>query len=106
MWYVHICSIGSLGGELVEAGVQNVTVKNASFTGTQNGLRIKAWARPSSGFVKGVQFEDVTMRNVQNPIIIDQNYCPHNIDCPSQVRHPLLNNFAFLFTSFLSFAKP
>ncbi|GMN43713.1 hypothetical protein TIFTF001_012920 [Ficus carica] len=92
LWIEHVAcgpghgiSIGSLGGELVEAGVQNVTVKNASFTGTQNGLRIKAWAKPSSGFVKGVQFEDVTMRNVQNPIIIDQNYCPHNIDCPSQV---------------------
>ncbi|ONH94861.1 hypothetical protein PRUPE_7G036000 [Prunus persica] len=61
---------------LEEEGVQNVTVKNAIFKGTQNGLRIKSWARPSNGFVQGVQFLDVAMFNVQNPIVIDQNYCP------------------------------
>ncbi|KAI5317729.1 hypothetical protein L3X38_037436 [Prunus dulcis] len=43
------------------------------------------WARPSNGFVQGVQFLDVVMINVQNPIVIDQNYCPHNINCPAQV---------------------
>ncbi|BBN67334.1 Pectin lyase-like superfamily protein, partial [Prunus dulcis] len=51
-------------------------IKNAIFKGTQNGLRIKSLARPSNGFVQGVQFLDVAMFNVQNPIVIDQNYCP------------------------------
>ncbi|KAL6227862.1 hypothetical protein ACLB2K_001818 [Fragaria x ananassa] len=81
----HGISIGSLAKDLVEEGVQNVTLKNAIFKGTQNGLRIKSWARPSTGFVQGVQFLDVKMINVQNPIIIDQNYCPHNLNCPGQV---------------------
>ncbi|CAB4268629.1 unnamed protein product [Prunus armeniaca] len=81
----HGISIGSLAKDLEEEGVQNVTVKNAIFKGTQNGLRIKSWARPSNGFVEGVQFLDVLMFNVQNPIVIDQNYCPHNINCPAQV---------------------
>ncbi|CAB4286365.1 unnamed protein product [Prunus armeniaca] len=81
----HGISIGSLAKDLEEEGVQNVTVKNAIFKGTQNGLRIKSWARPSNGFVQGVQFLDVVMFNVQNPIVIDQNYCPHNINCPAQV---------------------
>ncbi|CAL9025154.1 unnamed protein product [Prunus brigantina] len=67
------------------------------------GIRIKSWARPSNGFVLGVQFLDVVVFNVQNPILlfggekfgfspswvgeglIDQNYCPHNINCPAQV---------------------
>ncbi|XP_058094038.1 polygalacturonase-like [Magnolia sinica] len=80
----HGISIGSLGKDLQEAGVQNVTVKNAVFEGTQNGLRIKSWARPSYGFVRGVVFQDAIMKNVQNPIIIDQNYCPHNQGCPGQ----------------------
>lgn len=78
-------SIGSLAKDFEEAGVQNVTVKTATFMGTQNGVRIKAWGRPSTGFVKNVVFQHVTMINVQNPIVIDQNYCPNNLNCPGQV---------------------
>ncbi|KAJ9173937.1 hypothetical protein P3X46_017020 [Hevea brasiliensis] len=65
----HGISIGSLGKDLQEPGVQNVTVKSVTFTGTQNGLRIRSWGRPSSGF---------------NSIVIDQNYCPDNQNCPGQ----------------------
>lgn len=83
---VVVYSIGSLGWQLQEAGVQNVTVKSVTFTGTQNGVRIKTWARPSNGFVKGVLYQHLTMVNVQNPVIIDQNYCPSGgNDCPNQV---------------------
>ncbi|KAM4105665.1 hypothetical protein ACB094_04G008900 [Castanea mollissima] len=53
----HGISIGSLGKDQQEVGVQNVTVKTVTFTGTQNG----------------------------NPIVIDQNYCPGNKGCPGQV---------------------
>ncbi|KAE8717880.1 Polygalacturonase [Hibiscus syriacus] len=81
----HGISIGSLAKDLEEEGVQNVTVKKTIFSDTQNGLRIKSWARPSSGFVQGVRFMDSVMRNVQNPIVIDQNYCPRNENCPGQV---------------------
>ncbi|XP_057415153.1 polygalacturonase-like [Lotus japonicus] len=80
----HGISIGSLGWEQNELGVQNVTVKAVKFTGTQNGVRIKSWGRPSNGFVKNVLFQDATMVNVQNPIIIDQNYCPSKKNCPGQ----------------------
>lgn len=69
-----------------EEGVQNVKVKRTTFLDTQNGFRIKSWARPSNGFVQGIWFMDAVMRNVQNPIIIDQNYCPHNLNCPGQVK--------------------
>ncbi|KAJ4722321.1 polygalacturonase-like [Melia azedarach] len=81
----HGISIGSLGKDMGEEGVQNVTVKTTVFTGTQNGLRIKSWARPSNGFVQGVRFIGAVMKNVQNPIVIDQNYCPRNLNCPGQV---------------------
>ncbi|MED6145230.1 hypothetical protein PIB30_023337 [Stylosanthes scabra] len=80
----HGISIGSLGKEQKEAGVQNVTVKTVTFTGTQNGVRIKSWGRPSTGFVRHVIFQDAIMVNAQNPILIDQNYCPDNEGCPGQ----------------------
>ncbi|CAI9777084.1 unnamed protein product [Fraxinus pennsylvanica] len=86
----HGMSIGSLGWDLQEPGVQNVTVKTVTFTGTQNGVRVKTWARPSNGFVKYVLFQDVVMVNVENPIIIDQNYCPTTHKCPDQVSYSLL----------------
>ncbi|KAK2632072.1 hypothetical protein EUGRSUZ_L02033 [Eucalyptus grandis] len=62
-------SIGSLGKELEEAGVQNVTVKNVVL---------------STGFAKNILFQHAVMSNVNNPIVIDQNYCPNNINCPGQ----------------------
>ncbi|KAJ0093985.1 hypothetical protein Patl1_26950 [Pistacia atlantica] len=80
----HGISIGSLGKDQEEAGVQNVTVKTATFTGTQNGVRIKSWGRPSSGFARNILFQHAIMNNVQNPIVIDQNYCPDNKNCPGQ----------------------
>lgn len=78
-------SIGSLGKDLKEPGVENVTVKTVTFSDTQNGARIKTWGRPSSGFVRNILFQHITMNNVQNPLVIDQNYCPNKRDCPGQV---------------------
>ncbi|XP_019181980.1 PREDICTED: polygalacturonase-like, partial [Ipomoea nil] len=91
----HGISIGSLGWKEKEGGVQNVTVKTATFTGTQNGLRIKTWARPSNGFVKDVVFQHAVMSNVKHPIIIDQNYCPNNQNCPHQGSGVKISNIKY-----------
>ncbi|KAJ6991615.1 polygalacturonase-like [Populus alba x Populus x berolinensis] len=80
----HGISIGSLGKDSQEAGVQNVTVKTTTFTGTENGVRIKTWGRPSNGFARNILFQHAVMTNVQNPIVIDQNYCPGEENCPGQ----------------------
>ncbi|RLM69375.1 hypothetical protein C2845_PM17G04770 [Panicum miliaceum] len=80
----HGISIGSLGGEPGEVGVRNVTVDGAALAGTQNGLRIKTWGRPNRGHVAGVSFARVTMRGVRNPIVVDQNYSPGNLNCPGK----------------------
>ncbi|CAJ1962880.1 unnamed protein product [Sphenostylis stenocarpa] len=80
----HGISIGSLGWDLDEPGVKNVTVIKTTFSKTQNGFRIKSWGRPTSGFVEDVHFEHAIMSYVQNPILIDQNYCPYRTGCPSQ----------------------
>ncbi|KAL8161766.1 hypothetical protein V2J09_013255 [Rumex salicifolius] len=54
-------SIGSLGKESIEAGVQNVTIKTVVFTRTENGVRMKSWARPSTSYVRSVLFQHATM---------------------------------------------
>lgn len=63
--------------------------------GTQNGVRIKAWARRSNGFVKDVVFQHSTMVKVQNPIIIDANYCPNNENCPNQISGVKISNVMY-----------
>lgn len=82
---VLFCSIGSLGRQLKEDGVQNITLTDSVFIGSDNGVRIKTWARPSTSFVRNVLFQNIIMRDVENPIIIDQDYCPNNVGCPGQV---------------------
>ncbi|XP_019195939.1 PREDICTED: polygalacturonase-like [Ipomoea nil] len=91
----HGISIGSLGWEKQEAGVQNVTVKTVTFTSTENGLRIKTWARPSNGFVRNIVFQHAVMSDVQNPIIIDQNYCPNDQNCPHQGSGVKISNIRY-----------
>ncbi|CAI9289850.1 unnamed protein product [Lactuca saligna] len=91
----HGISIGSLGWDVIEAGVQNVTVKTATFIGSDNGLRIKTWARRSNGFVKDVVFQHASMVNVKNPILIDANYCPNNENCPNQVSGVKISNVLY-----------
>lgn len=88
-----LCSIGSLAKDTDEEGVENVRVKTIVFDHSTNGLRIKSWGRPSNAFVRGITYQDILMRNVANPIIIDQNYCPYDKNCPGQVslnKHPPL----------------
>ncbi|KAA8532174.1 hypothetical protein F0562_006684 [Nyssa sinensis] len=80
----HGISVGSLGNSLIEEGVENVTVTRVVFTNTENGVRIKSWGRASSGYARNIVFRNIIVRNVANPIIIDQKYCPDN-NCPHQV---------------------
>lgn len=83
--FAALYSIGSLGKDKIEEGVQNVTLTDSIFSGSDNGVRIKSWARPTSSFVRTVVFQNLIMKNVKNPIIIDQNYCPNNQGCPNKV---------------------
>ncbi|XP_071687779.1 polygalacturonase-like [Rutidosis leptorrhynchoides] len=90
----HGISIGSLGNSLNEAGVENVTVSNTVFTKTQNGVRIKSWARDSNSYAKNVEFRDIIMKAVDNPIIIDQTYCPSN-RCPRETSGVEVSNVRY-----------
>ncbi|KAJ7950586.1 Pectin lyase-like superfamily protein [Quillaja saponaria] len=83
----HGISVGSLGKYRDEDDVLGINVKNCIFNGTTNGLRLKTWASPYATKASDFTFQDIIMNNVENPIIIDQNYCPHP-PCTLQVFLP------------------
>lgn len=75
----HGIGIGSIGGFRNEKDINGLVVRNCTFIGTQNGLRIKTWAHSHSTNVSNITFEHIKMTDVSNPIVIDQEYCPsHN----------------------------
>ena len=65
----HGMSIG--GGSL--NGVENLTVSNCIFNGTDSGIRIKT-GRGNSGLVQNLTYENIMMTNVKNPIYINDYY--------------------------------
>ncbi|KAI5441338.1 hypothetical protein KIW84_010704 [Lathyrus oleraceus] len=86
----HGISDGSLGKLTTEENVADLIVKNCTLTKTENGVRIKTWPDGQGKItITDTHFEDITMVDVMNPIIIDQEYCPWN-KCskknPSQIK--------------------
>jgi len=85
----HGISIGSLGLYARETPVVGVTVKNCTFKGTSNGVRVKTWPDSREMAASDLRFENLLMVNVGNPVLIDQEYCPWNrcnLKKPSKVK--------------------
>ena len=69
----HGISIGS--GTTV--GIHNMLVRHCTFTGTDNGIRIKSM-RGAGGPVENVRYTDIQMKHVTNAIVLDLNYVDNN----------------------------
>ncbi|KAJ6434947.1 hypothetical protein OIU84_000234 [Salix udensis] len=76
----HGISVGSLGKDGQYDTVEEVHVRNCSFTGTQNAARIKTWPG-GSGYARKISYEKITLVASKNPIIIDQHYCDGVRNC-------------------------
>ncbi|XP_047086285.1 LOW QUALITY PROTEIN: polygalacturonase-like [Lolium rigidum] len=90
----HGISIGSLGDDNSRAEVSGITIDSVQLYGTTNGARIKTW-QGGSGFAKNIIFQNIIMDNVQNPIIIDQNYCDSAKPCKDQESAVEISNIVF-----------
>ncbi|CAD6333017.1 unnamed protein product [Miscanthus lutarioriparius] len=81
----HGISIGSLGKNRTTDVVENVRVDTCLLTNTTNGVRIKSW-QGGMGFARDLRFENIVMKNVSNPIIVDQYYCDQPTPCANQTQ--------------------
>ncbi|XP_076904718.1 exopolygalacturonase-like [Bidens hawaiensis] len=104
----HGFSIGSLGKFPNEEPVEGILLKNCTVNraingvriktwpnGAINGVRIKTWPNSHPGIVRDITFENIIINNVQNPVIVDQEYCPNKAcmkGAPSKVK---LTNVSF-----------
>ncbi|KAL9463231.1 hypothetical protein AB3S75_001103 [Citrus x aurantiifolia] len=91
----HGISIGSLGKSNASVRIHDIMVYGALISNTQNGVRIKTW-QGGSGSATNIQFLDVLMKNVSNPIIIDQYYCDSPVPCANQTSAVKVENITFI----------
>lgn len=71
---IFLYSVGSLGKYDNETDVKGIIVKDCTLVGTQNGLRIKTYEGKSASRASSMIFQDIVMKDVKHPIIIDQFY--------------------------------
>lgn len=83
----HGISVGSIGKDFADEYVLSIDVMNITFTNTMNGVRIKTYSDSSYSLASNIKFQNIIMKNVNNPIIIDQDYCSQ---CKATVQFPLL----------------
>ncbi|KAH7652162.1 Polygalacturonase protein [Dioscorea alata] len=91
----HGISIGSLGKSRSLSQVHDVRVDGAFISNTENGVRIKTW-QGGCGFVSNIVFHNIFMRNVSNPIIIDQYYCDSPHQCANQTSAVKVEDVSFI----------
>ena len=80
----------SIGSETV-GGVSAVRVSDLAIDGADNGIRIKS-DRSRGGLVEDVQYDNVCMRNVRNPIVLTPLYTTFSGDLPPVYRGIVLKD--------------
>ncbi|PKU73058.1 Exopolygalacturonase [Dendrobium catenatum] len=91
----HGISVGSLGKNSEDKGVNAIRVLNCTLAGTTNGVRIKTWRDSPRISATNILFSDLVMKEVSNPIIIDQEYCPNSCDEEKPASRVKIDNVRF-----------
>ncbi|RLN28342.1 hypothetical protein C2845_PM05G30700 [Panicum miliaceum] len=68
----HGISIGTLGVNGSVDYVEKIKVDTLFISNAENGVRVKTAKNGVGGFARKVKFESIVMRNITNPIIVDQ----------------------------------
>ncbi|OIT05066.1 PREDICTED: probable polygalacturonase At3g15720 [Nicotiana attenuata] len=89
----HGISIGSLGEGGFEI-VEDVLIRNCTIKETLTGVRIKTW-QGGEGYARRITFEGIKLVAVNNPIIIDQFYCPSRVNCKNDTAAVALSDITF-----------
>ncbi|XP_027337589.1 probable polygalacturonase At3g15720 [Abrus precatorius] len=93
----HGISVGSLGRGGAYDTVQDIHVRNCTFTGTTNGARIKTWTG-GSGYARRIRFEDIILDGAKNAVIIDQHYYGEdNGAVQRNSKHPITTDYIILY---------
>jgi len=75
---IHDCTVrsahgGAVIGSETGAGINDITVENCLFDGTDRGIRIKT-RRGRAGDIQGLVFRNITMRHTLCPITVNMYY--------------------------------
>ncbi|CAN6336937.1 unnamed protein product [Urochloa humidicola] len=68
----HGISIGTLGVDNSIDYVEKIKIDTLFISNAENGVRVRTAKSGGNGFARKVKFESIIMRNVTNPIIVDQ----------------------------------
>ncbi|KAG1539145.1 hypothetical protein G6F49_012434 [Rhizopus delemar] len=74
----HGFSVGSLGKGGSTDVVRQVRVRDSTCNGCENGVRIKTWPG-GQGSVSDVNYNNIILNNVDNPILVTTHYCNPNV---------------------------
>ncbi len=75
---------GFVIGSDTDGGMQNISVKNCSFIGTDTGLRFKS-ARDRGGLVENIYIKNIFMKDIVNEAILVDTYYDDNSAASDQV---------------------
>jgi len=67
--------------------INNIDVHYISFNQDISPIVILINMQGGSGSARNIEFLNIEMNNVTNPIIIDQNYCDQDEPCEEQVKN-------------------